>query len=139
MMQRTNDSNIQITVARNAGFCFGVARAARLIEAEIAKKTPGARIFTLGKLIHNDTYNAYLAENGVGVASSSDIERLALEAREGAEVKIFVRAHGIEKNVKRLLEESAEKNPYFSFVDCTCVFVDKIHKIVKPRGTIAYC
>ena len=133
-MQRTEASKIQITVAKNAGFCFGVARAAKLIEAEIAKKTEGQRIFTLGKLIHNDTYNAYLAENGVGVASADDIPSLAMEAKEGAEVKIFVRAHGIEKNVKRLLEMSAAENKYFSFVDCTCVFVDKIHKIVREHN-----
>ncbi len=133
-MQRTENNGVQITVAKNAGFCFGVARAARLIESEIAKKALGARIFTLGKLIHNDTYNAYLASNGVEVADASDIERLAAEAREGAEVKIFVRAHGIEKNVKRLLEGAAERNPYFSYVDCTCVFVDKIHKIVKEHN-----
>ena len=139
-MQRMENSKMQITVAKNAGFCFGVARAARLIEAEIAKKIDGQRIFTLGKLIHNDTYNAYLKANGVGVAEADDVPRLALEAREGAEVKIFVRAHGIEKKVKRLLLEAAEKNPYFSFVDCTCVFVDKIHKIVKehndPEGVL---
>ena len=72
MMQRMENTKPQITVAKNAGFCFGVARAAKLIEAEIAKKTEGQRIFTLGKLIHNDTYNAYLAENGVGVASADD-------------------------------------------------------------------
>ena len=132
-MQKTNNG-IQITVAKNAGFCFGVARAAKLIEEEIASRAEGERIFTLGKLIHNDTYNAYLAENGVGVASSSDIERLALEAKEGAEVKIFVRAHGIEKSVKQMLDEAAAKNPHFTYVDCTCVFVDKIHKIVKEHN-----
>ncbi len=133
LMQKTNNG-MQITVAKNAGFCFGVARAAKLIEAEIAGRAQGERIFTLGKLIHNDTYNAYLAANGVGVASQDDIERLAQEAKEGASVKIFVRAHGIEKKVKQQLEDAANKNPYFSFVDCTCVFVDKIHKIVREHN-----
>jgi len=133
-MPRTENNKIQITVAKNAGFCFGVARAAKLIEAEIAKRQCGKRIFTLGKLIHNDTYNSYLAQNGVGVASASDLPRLASEAREGSEVKIFVRAHGIEKNVKRFLDDAAAQNPHFSYVDCTCVFVDKIHKIVKEHN-----
>ncbi len=130
----TDNTERQITVAKNAGFCFGVARAAKLIEAEIAKKTPGLRIYTLGKLIHNDTYNAQLKESGVGVASVDDIPRLVSEAAEGAEVKIFIRAHGIEKNVKQRLLDGACENPYFSFVDCTCVFVDKIHKIVADNN-----
>ncbi len=133
-------NEMQITVAKNAGFCFGVARAAKLIEAEIAKRIPGQRIFTLGKLIHNDTYNAQLRESGVEVADVDDIPRLVSEAAEGAEVKIFIRAHGIEKELKRVLSECAEANPYFSFVDCTCVFVDKIHRIVAqnndPEGVL---
>ncbi len=133
-MHKTNDGFHEITVAKNAGFCFGVARAARLIEAEIEKGITGERIFTLGKLIHNDTYNASLASRGVSVASVEDIERLCREASEGAEVKVFVRAHGIEKNVKALLERSAAENPYFSYIDCTCVFVDKIHKIIREHN-----
>ncbi len=131
---RKSDSGVEITVAKNAGFCFGVARAAKLIEEEIEKRIPGQRLFTLGKLIHNDTYNAHLLSCGVGVISIDDISRLAYEAEAGAEVKIFVRAHGIEKKVKQLLGELSEKNPYFSFVDCTCVFVEKIHKIVKENN-----
>ncbi len=133
-MQKIISDSLSITVAKNAGFCFGVARAARLIEEEMAKRIEGQRIYTLGKLIHNDTYNAYLADCGVGVAGQEDILRLASEAREGAEVKVFVRAHGIEKSIKELLEFSAERNPHFSYVDCTCVFVDKIHKIVAENN-----
>ncbi len=133
-MASSQNENIKITVAENAGFCFGVARAAKLIEAEIEKHIPGQRIFTLGKLIHNDTYNARLAKNGVGVASVDDIPRLAREACDMAEVKVFVRAHGIERSVKDRLVKCAEENPHFSFVDCTCVFVDKIHKTVAQHN-----
>ncbi len=133
-MPRTKNNVIEITVAKNAGFCFGVARAARLIEEELDKKTEGQRIFTLGRLIHNDTYNAYLKGRGVEIASTEDIDRLASEACEGAEVKIFVRAHGIEKDIKSRLSEMSLKNPYFSFSDCTCVFVDKIHKIIAEHN-----
>ena len=133
-------SDCSVTVAKNAGFCFGVARAAKLIESEIEKEIKGQRIFTLGKLIHNDTYNAYLYDCGVRVAEVDDIERLASEANAEAPVKIFVRAHGIQKQVKELLVRSAEGNQHFSFVDCTCVFVNKIHNIVKenndPEGTL---
>ena len=110
---------MKITVAKNAGFCFGVERAARLIEDEIAKGIKGQRIFTLGKLIHNDTYNAYLAKCGVGVAEIDDIARLVAEAREDAPVKVFVRAHGIAREVSEMLIRGAEQNSSFSFVDCT--------------------
>jgi len=133
-MLKTSNEGINVTVAKNAGFCFGVERAAKAIESEIARGIRGQRIFTLGKLIHNDTYNAYLHSCGVRVAENHDIERLSDEACESAPVKIFVRAHGIKREVMELLRASADKNPHFSFVDCTCVFVNKIHNIIKEHN-----
>ena len=124
-----------VTVAKNAGFCFGVARAAKAVEDEMGKKIPGQRIFTLGKLIHNDTYNARLAKGGVRVIEAEDLERLCDEASENAPVKVFVRAHGITEDTERILMDCSEKNPFFSFVDCTCVFVENIHKKVKENDS----
>ena len=43
-----------VTVAKNAGFCFGVARATKAVETEMADHPAGERIFTLGRLIHNE-------------------------------------------------------------------------------------
>ena len=133
-MHRIKSDETVVTVAKNAGFCFGVERAAKAIENEIALHVPGQRIFTLGKLIHNDTYNAYLHSCGVRIAEVEDIEKLAGEACGSAPVKVFVRAHGIKKDVMSLLETCANRNPHFSFVDCTCVFVDKIHKKVREHN-----
>ena len=127
-------SDIKVTVAKSAGFCFGVARAASAVENEIKTARAGERIFTLGKLIHNDTYNARLASTGVGVAEVHDIEKLCAQAREDAPVKIFVRAHGITKETEDLLIKCAKENQHFSFVDCTCVFVQKIHNIVEENN-----
>ena len=127
-------NNTRVTVAKSAGFCFGVSKAAGLVEQEIEHAVAGEKIFTLGKLIHNDTYNARLAEKGVCVAETEDIERLASEACESAPVKVFIRAHGIMKETEELLKKCAEKNSFFSFVDCTCIFVKKIHDIVEKNN-----
>ena len=128
------DKKIEVTVAKSSGFCFGVSRAAKFVENELDNAAAGERIFTLGRLIHNDTYNARLRKQGVEVATIEDIERLCGEACEGAPVKIFVRAHGISRDAENLLKSCAERNPCFSFVDCTCVFVKKIHKIVEEHN-----
>ena len=120
-----------ITVAKNAGFCFGVTRATRAVEAEISKKIKGQRIYTLGKLIHNDTYNKRLYDAGVGVIQADDISSLADTASEISPVKVFVRAHGIEREVEKILIDCSERNKYFSFEDCTCSYVKKIHKITE--------
>ena len=83
-----------ITIAKHAGFCFGVKRATDMIAEKIALGD-GERIFTLGKLIHNDTYNAELAAKGVGVTSVEELEDLAKETEAGTPVCVFIRAHGV--------------------------------------------
>lgn len=119
----------EIIVAKNAGFCFGVARATQAVEKEMASHSAGERIFTLGRLIHNETYTARLAAGGVSVIGVADLERLSAEASLTSPVKIFVRAHGMTAETEALLTRLSAENPYFSFVDCTCSFVKKIHRI----------
>ena len=128
-------SDHKVTVAKHAGFCFGVAQAARAVEDEIAEASRGERIYTLGKLIHNDTYNKRLADAGVGIAEACDLREIAAAACESAPVKVFVRAHGIPRETEELLCSCRDENPYFSFADCTCFFVKKIHKIVEEHNS----
>ncbi len=122
-----------ITVAKHAGFCFGVKRATDMIAEKIAARD-GDRIFTLGKLIHNDTYNAQLAASGVGVTSIGELEALAESTESGRPVTVFVRAHGVTKQTSELLTVLSEKYPKFSFIDCTCPYVKKIHKIAAENS-----
>ena len=44
---------MKITVATNAGFCFGVKRATDRLEEALAQARAGETIATLGHLIHN--------------------------------------------------------------------------------------
>ena len=118
-----------ITVAKNAGFCFGVSRATQAVEAEMKDHPAGERIFTLGRLIHNEDYNRRLQAGGVSVVGVEDLPRLASEATAEAPVKVFVRAHGMTEETEATLSRLAAENPAFSFVDCTCSFVKKIHRI----------
>ena len=123
----------KVIVAENAGFCFGVARATAAVEKEIAARVPGERIYTLGRLIHNDTYNRRLEAEGVKVASTEELEALAASATESSPVKLFVRAHGMTKATEAMLIDCQKRNPCFSFVDCTCSYVKKIHRIAKEQ------
>ena len=123
----------EITVAKHAGFCFGVKRATDMIAEKIAS-ADGDRIFTLGKLIHNDTYNSELAAKGVCVTSIEELEALAKETENGAPVCVFIRAHGVTKQTNELLSSLTEKYPRFSYVDCTCPYVKKIHKIAAENS-----
>ncbi len=126
---------MQVKIAENAGFCFGVKRATDELEKRLAEHNAGERIYTLGTLIHNDTYNASLYEQGVRVAKIEDIPCLAKSSSEDSPVTVFIRAHGIPRTDEEVLRDSAEKYPFFKYVDCTCPFVKKIHKIAKENSS----
>ena len=125
---------MSITIAKNAGFCFGVKRATDRLEAAIRDRREGERIFTLGNIIHNDVYNSYLRECGVGVLHIDEVEQIAEQASENSPVTLFVRAHGIPKQDEAMLAEISRKNPNFRYVDCTCPFVKKIHNIAAANS-----
>ena len=108
---------MSVTVAKSAGFCFGVNRAVQLVEQE-AKA--GNRVFTLGPIIHNRHAVAHFEQMGVKVAQSSD------DVPEGATV--IIRSHGISRAV---YEQLCNRN--VQIVDATCPFVKRIHEIVSKE------
>ncbi|MBR7112041.1 MAG: hypothetical protein IKC75_03880, partial [Clostridia bacterium] len=122
---------MEITVAKNAGFCPGVRAATDRLSRRIEAAAPGERIFTLGHLIHNEEYNKGLAARGVLAIEAKDLEALADGATAQEPVTVFVRAHGITREVRALLERLSAEHDGFSFVDCTCPFVTKIHRIAE--------
>lgn len=102
-----------------AGFCFGVKRAAELIESTLddTKK----EIITLGDLIHNEDYISYLKSRGVKrINDDSDLYGLDKDKS-----LVFIRAHGA---LKSTYDKMSELD--LDYVDTTCPFVKKIWQIV---------
>ena len=129
---QNNQNNI--VVAEHAGFCFGVKRATDTVEQKLAEKRENEKIYTLGHLIHNQGYIDWLAERGASSIEIEDIERVCNEANENSPVTVYIRAHGIPIEVEELLKKCSEKNEYFKYVDLTCPYVKKIHKIAKENS-----
>ena len=75
---------MSVTVAKSAGFCFGVSRAVELVETAAQE---GKRTVTLGPIIHNEQMVTLLKEQG---AFPVDIPE---EAPPGA--PIVIRSHGV--------------------------------------------
>ena len=120
-----------VTIAENAGFCFGVKRATDFAESLILKN-PRARIFTVGTLIHNPQFNAALAEKGVIAIHATDAEGLLSERTDDSLPYFFViRTHGITKEEHELLLYAQSKFPNVHIEDMTCPFVKRIHDIAK--------
>lgn len=122
---------MEIIVAKQAGFCYGVSRAVETVRALIAEnKDSGMRIYTLGKLIHNPGIIEELESLGVRAVSEDEVGALAESSSPEHPVKLVTRAHGITKEVADRLDELAGKYPNFSYEDCTCPSVTRIHRLV---------
>ena len=122
-----------ITVAENAGFCFGVRRATDTVEALI-KSEDKSSVYILGQLIHNEEYIKYLEQNGVFEISPNDIDELYERAKNGEKITVVIRTHGIEKGIHEKLQRCDATEENFTLVNCTCPYVTKIHKIASENS-----
>ena len=118
-----------MTVASNAGFCFGVSRAADRMEELLTASEGGKRICTLGALIHNPAYLARLYDRGVTEVTHKEVAALAASATPENPVVLLVRTHGICREDSAELDALACRYPDFSYLDMTCPFVKRIQKI----------
>ncbi|ABX42810.1 bifunctional 4-hydroxy-3-methylbut-2-enyl diphosphate reductase/30S ribosomal protein S1 [Lachnoclostridium phytofermentans] len=119
---------MKITLAKTAGFCFGVKRAVDKVYEEISN---GKEVYTYGPIIHNDEVVKDLEDKGVKVIHSLD------ELKKLDRGTIVIRSHGVPKSVLdqiKEIEETEGKN--FDLVDATCPYVLKIHRIVKEQSEL---
>ena len=124
-----------ITIAKNAGFCFGVKRAVDTLLQTVENKSNSEQIYTLGPLIHNTVFNEEMQSMGVKMISQEEIPDLAKKANKDAPITIIIRAHGIPVDVQQMLTDLSQENEFFKFIDCTCPFVKKIHKIAQNHSS----
>lgn len=122
---------MEITVAKYAGFCFGVERAVSTVE-EMIKNKDEKKIYTVGTLIHNPEITEKFKSRGVVALEEDDIDKI-LESDEN-NIAFVIRAHGVKKEIEEKIN-SAKKERNISLVDCTCPFVSKIHKIMDENTT----
>ncbi len=113
---------MKITLAKTAGFCFGVNRAVNTVYELLEK---GERVCTLGPIIHNPQLVEELEQKGVRIVESPN------EVKDGE--TLVIRSHGVEQSV---IEEC--ENNKVKYVDATCPFVSKIHKIVSEKSREGY-
>ena len=112
---------MEVILADNLGFCYGVKRAIQLAEDSAA---PGQVTNTLGPIIHNPQMVAKLAENGVGTVDSLD------EVKGGT---IIIRSHGVGPDVYDRVEAMG-----LNMVDATCPHVRKAQSSAKMLADEGY-
>lgn len=106
---------MEVLLAEEYGFCFGVERAVDMVEDALSQ---GGTIRSLGALIHNSQEMQRLEAKGVTTISTP------VEA--DANTTAVIRAHGVTPQVQRELEQSAAH-----VIDATCPFVTRVQHLAE--------
>lgn len=112
---------MKVTVAKSAGFCFGVRRAVEQVYHQVKEgKKP---VYTYGPIIHNDQVVRDLEALGVRVIHAEE------ELESISEGTVIVRSHGVPRRIQEKIVARG-----LELVDATCPFVKKIHRIVMEES-----
>jgi 4-hydroxy-3-methylbut-2-en-1-yl diphosphate reductase len=101
---------MEVIVADNAGFCFGVKRAIKMASETLDQASGPVK--SLGQLIHNPQVVSQFQRRGLEVVS--DLTELAPDGT------VVIRSHGVGPDVK---DAATKRN--LNVVDTTCPFVTK--------------
>ena len=111
---------MEVTVAKTAGFCFGVKRAIEMVEKELLDNDKKAPIYTYGPIIHNEIVTNDLEKRGVSIMSEES------DPASYPKGTVIIRSHGVSREVEKSIRDAGH-----NVIDATCPFVKKIHKIVE--------
>jgi len=113
---------MNIILAKEMGFCYGVKRAIEMTQAVAKEK---GEIHTLGQLVHNPSVIEKLQDDGINVVA--DMETIPQDSSATST------AHGTGKAVT---EQIAEHD--LELLDATCPIVSKVHRIVQEHAERGY-
>lgn len=115
---------MQIAITRFPGYCKMVERAIAIAESA-AEEFPDKKVYTLGRLAHNDRVSERLSKKGISVA-------LSPEELTAGDV-LVISAHGAPPSV---YAASAKRGIIVR--DATCPNIVKIHDTIKKYGEKGY-
>lgn len=109
---------MNVKLAKTAGFCFGVDRGVNIVYELVNN---GVNVATLGPIIHNPQLVCDLNKKGAVIVDNLD--------NSIQDKTLVIRSHGVSK---KIYDEINCLN--LDYVDATCPFVSKIHKIVSEQS-----
>ena len=108
--------NLQVSIDRDSGFCFGVVYAIDMAEDILDNE---GYLYCLGDIVHNDEEVARLKLKGLRIISHDDLKLLKNE-------KVLIRAHGEAPQTYKI---ALENN--ITLIDASCPVVLKLQNRIK--------
>ncbi|KOY84658.1 4-hydroxy-3-methylbut-2-enyl diphosphate reductase [bacterium 336/3] len=108
--------NLQVTIDKHSGFCFGVVYAIEMAEDILEQE---GKLYCLGDIVHNDEEVKRLQNKGLKIINHEYLKELQNE-------KVLIRAHGEPPSTYELaLENNLE------LIDASCPVVLKLQNRIK--------
>lgn len=107
---------MEIIIAENAGFCFGVKRAIKLAEKTLNSVE---KAYSHGELIHNPQVVKKFSDKGLKTIS---------EFKNQQSGTVVLRSHGTHPSIKKEIELSGHK-----YVDCTCPVLLSMYRRIEKK------
>src|SRR6202789_3266717 len=108
--------NLQVTIDKDSGFCFGVVYAIDMAEEILGED---GYLYCLGDIVHNDEEVERLKSKGLRIIETPDLKNLSNE-------KVLIRAHGEAPDTYRI---ALENN--ITLIDASCPVVLKLQNRIK--------
>jgi len=108
--------NLNVTIDKNSGFCFGVVYAIQMAEDILDEF---GKLYCLGDIVHNDEEVARLTKKGLVTISHDQLPSLHGE-------KVLIRAHGEPPETYKMAMENG-----IELIDASCPVVLKLQNRVK--------
>lgn len=108
--------NLQATIDKDSGFCFGVVYAIDMAESILEEQ---GYLYCLGDIVHNDEEVARLKAKGLRIIGHDDLPGLHNE-------KVLIRAHG---EAPQTYRTALENN--IQLIDASCPVVLKLQNRIK--------
>lgn len=103
---------MEIILAKNNGFCFGVKNA-----YDKSMTLSKGKIYFLGELVHNKETTDKLLSKGVIVQDINEVPNNST---------VVIRAHGVSKEIYKIAQDKK-----IEVIDLTCPKVSKIHELIN--------
>lgn len=108
--------NLQVSIDRDSGFCFGVVYAIDMAEEILDQE---GHLYCLGDIVHNDEEVERLKAKGLRIINHEDLKSLR-------DAKVLIRAHGEAPETYRT---ALENN--IMLIDASCPVVLKLQNRIK--------
>jgi 4-hydroxy-3-methylbut-2-enyl diphosphate reductase len=128
---RLTTPQVEVLLAREFGFCYGVDRAVDYAY-ETRKKFPDRRLFLTTEIIHNPRVNRRLIEMGIGFLSGQYASGMTIDALQPGDV-VLLPAFGVSRSDLEVLQKTG-----CVLVDTTCGSVANVWRRVERYAREGY-